>query len=604
VALLEEHIEGKYEILEKMREGGMGAIYKVRHRLLDEVRVVKVIRSQTEPGGEAGHRFLAEAKAAIKLRHPNVATLHDFAMGGDGNGFIVMEFIDGWTLLEVLKGYGPPPLPLTLEIARQALKALGYLHRHKIVHRDISPDNLMLTRDVDGHPLIKLIDLGIAKALEGTGGMTTTGVFLGKPRYGSPERFAGEGFDERSDLYSFGVVLYELLTGRCPIQGQDPASFMAGHLFRPPLGFDETDPEGRVPEELREVVLKALAKRPDERIGSAEEFVWTLTMIEDRFPLTREGMDEVWSALQPLSSGAAAGAPPEPPGSTQDRLDLEFGMVTTPSPPPALQPVGQETRRTVPEAPTLVIPVQDLDSTWSSRELRKVTPPAQEPSEAPLPIAHSARGAAAAKPPISWGLIAGGALLLLAGIGGGAWWLARPEPAPEKVVAADPITETQVVTAGSAGLPPVVPAAAPPVQSAPEPVPEKPKPAEPRTVQPEEPALSAAPAEPMQPGDLIRPGPGVESPEVRNLPAPAYPAAAQGSGKTPRVRVAVLVDENGFVIGAEVREGDGAGLGFNEAALEAARRARFFPATRGDVPGKMWTDLMFEFAEPAPTPLP
>ena len=169
LALLSEQIDGKYEILEKLREGGMGAIYKVRHRLLDEVRVVKVIRSQADTVGEAADRFLREARAAIKLRHPNIAQLHDFAVADDGQAFIVMEYIDGWNLLEVLSGFGPPPISLTLEIARQSLKALGYLHRHKIVHRDVSPDNLMLTRDVDGHPLVKLIDLGIAKALGGAG---------------------------------------------------------------------------------------------------------------------------------------------------------------------------------------------------------------------------------------------------------------------------------------------------------------------------------------------------------------------------------------------------------------------------------------------------
>ncbi len=129
MALLNDQIDGKYEILAKLREGGMGAIYKVRHRLLDEVRVVKVIRSsQGDTGQDAADRFLSEAKAAIKLRHPNVAVLHDFAVGSDGQAFIVMEFIDGWNLLEVLNGYGPPPVALTLEIARQSLKALAYLH--------------------------------------------------------------------------------------------------------------------------------------------------------------------------------------------------------------------------------------------------------------------------------------------------------------------------------------------------------------------------------------------------------------------------------------------------------------------------------------------
>jgi serine/threonine-protein kinase len=118
---------------------------------------------------------------------------------------------------------------------------------------------------VDGNPLVKLIDLGIAKTLEGQGGLTTTGIFLGKPRYGSPERFGGGSWDARSDLYSFGVVLYELLTGRSPVAGSDPTALMAGHLFRPPLDFSETDPEERVPPDLRAVVLKSLAKKPEDR---------------------------------------------------------------------------------------------------------------------------------------------------------------------------------------------------------------------------------------------------------------------------------------------------------------------------------------------------
>ena len=130
MVLLNEQIDGKYEILDKIREGGMGAIYKVRHRLLDEIRVVKVIRAQAEAAGGGRRPLPAGGPGGHQLRHPNVAVLHDFAVGEDGQAFIVMEYIDGWTLLEVLSGYGPPPLPLTLEIARQSLKALGYLHRH------------------------------------------------------------------------------------------------------------------------------------------------------------------------------------------------------------------------------------------------------------------------------------------------------------------------------------------------------------------------------------------------------------------------------------------------------------------------------------------
>jgi TonB family protein len=630
VALLNEQIDGKYEILAKIREGGMGAIYKVRHRLLDEVRVVKVIRTQGDPGQEAADRFLSEAKAAIKLRHPNVAVLHDFAVGSDGQAFIVMEYIDGWNLLEVLNGYGPPPVGLTLEIARQSLKALGYLHRHKIVHRDVSPDNLMLTRDVDGHPLVKLIDLGIAKTLEGQGGLTTTGVFLGKPRYGSPERFGGGGFDARSDLYSFGVVLYELLTGRSPVTGSEPAALMAGHLFRPPLDFAETDPSGRVPAELRALVLKALAKKPEERMASSEEFVWDLTMLQDRFPSTREEMEEVWRALLPLAAGELPAA--APPGSTQDHLNYEFELGRTPA---AGTLTGQATLRTsegeallaevipirpappAPPAPSVppalpdppvpwpdstrrVATAEDLDSTWASRPMRvRPAEPVKTPLKTPVappPPSRVRASAAAASPPSRrplW-IAAAGAGLLLAAL---CLWLAqRPArqapPKPPQPTAAPLAPIIPIATPAPAVLPAARTTAAPApriVEQKPGPRP-KPTPAEPRA--------AAAPLEPMKAGDLIRRGqPNVEEPEVNTLAVYSYPAAARGSGKKVTIRLAVLVDETGHVIDAQVREGDKSGLGFEEAALAAEKQTRFDPATPDGIAGRMWTELLLEFAE-------
>ncbi len=604
--LLNEQIDGKYEILEKIREGGMGAIYKVRHRLLDEIRVVKVIRSQSEAVGEAADRFLREAKAAIKLRHPNVATLHDFAVGSDGQAFIVMEYIDGWNLLEVLNGYGPPPVSLTLEIARQSLKALGYLHRHKIVHRDVSPDNLMLTRDVDGNPLVKLIDLGIAKTLEGQGGLTTTGVFLGKPRYGSPERFSGAAFDERSDLYSFGVVLYELLTGCSPVTGSEPAALMAGHLFRPPLDFATTDPEGRVPAELQAIVLKSLAKKPEERMASAEDFVWELTLLQDRFPLTRQETEGVFRVLLPIAPGSVPSQ--EPPGSTQDHLDLQFGMATTPATGTITTLTSEATLRTESANPPLaeVIPFspapprtttpspglqptqriaspEDLDSTWASRPMR--VRPAPEP---PKPEAPPLRGAAVARSSRRTGLwiAVAGAVLVLAGAG---VWLARR---PERARSAEPRPpEPKVLPASTADLRPT---ASPPV----EPMPVQPT----HTPHPKPVAKTPAPApgpvEPMKLGDLIRRGlPHVEEAEIQHLPSYPYPAAAKGSGRKVAIRVAVLVDENGQVIDLKIRDGDNSGLGFEETALEAAKKARFLPATRDRIAGKMWTELLLVFAE-------
>jgi serine/threonine-protein kinase len=620
LALLDEHIDGKYEILEKLREGGMGAIYKVRHRLLDEVRVVKVIRSNMAPSPDAGDRFLREARVAIRLRHPNIAQLHDFAIGTDGNAYIIMEFIDGWTLQEILQRQGPPPAALSLEIARQSLKALGYLHRQKIVHRDVAPDNLMLTWDVDGHALVKLIDLGIAKAFEGgAGALTSTGIFLGKPRYASPEQFGGTGLDARSDLYSFGVVLYELLTGRCPVSGNDPASFMAGHLLRPPLPFAESDPEGKLPPALREALLQALAKEPAQRFGSAEEMLWAVTMVQDQ--LDPPTPDDLARLLAPAPEEDPAS--PARPGSTQDRLDREFWMTQTPPPQRVaateliVPPLGgsliesvqtqrlplanedpERTRRTVPPAVggdgsgTVAIPAPKLsvldDMTWVTSPTRSL-PPATPP---PAPAAQAApsRG-----PKIA---LAGAAAVLVLALGAaGVWWLRRPQPAPvpprpvpqEEVAEPSPAASVEPASSPASSSPPVTeeyratqttrkPASAAPTP-APAPTPAQPPP-------------------PMQRGDLIQSNlPNVEAAELISFPQYSYPAAARGSGKKVKVRVAVLVDENGKVIDAAVRESDEPGLGFNEAALEAARKAPFAPGARDGIAGKMWSELIFEFAE-------
>lgn len=262
----------------------MGAIYLVRHRLLDELRVVKVLRSQLDKDEDLRQRFLREARTAIQLRHPNIAQLYDFAVDEEGNASIVLEYIDGMTLEEFGRQPEARDLALDLAIARQALLALGFLHRKGFVHRDVSPDNLMLTRDHEGEPLVKLIDLGIVKILQGEGKATATSLYLGKPRYSSPEQLTSPEIDARADLYSFGVMLYELVTGCYPIRGHDLASLIAAHLHLEPVPFDLSDPEGHVPPALRALLLATLAKSPAERPASAEELSSRLEAIAARLP--------------------------------------------------------------------------------------------------------------------------------------------------------------------------------------------------------------------------------------------------------------------------------------------------------------------------------
>ncbi len=312
----------------------MGSIYRVRHRLLDEVRVIKVMQPHVVADADLKRRFLEEAKTAIRLKHPNICTLHDYAVDEDGTAYLVMEYIDGANLSDLLRLRGSPGLALSIEIAHQALLALGYLHRKGIIHRDIAPDNLMLTHDEEGRPLVKLIDLGIAKAANRSMDMTATGVFLGKLKYASPEQYGtlapGEKIDGRSDLYGLGVVLYELLTGIRPFKGESPAELLRAHLFTPPIAFSESDRDGKIPAEVRALILKALEKKREDRYGTAEDFDREIVSLRETLsrPEDLHAAMAVFSTIRSTQPAIPENVTP----SAQDRLDRQFGPQTTPSP--------------------------------------------------------------------------------------------------------------------------------------------------------------------------------------------------------------------------------------------------------------------------------
>lgn len=259
-------IESRFDVLAKLGEGGMGCVYKVRHRDLDEIQIVKTLQAHLSSNESQRERFVNEARRGMRLRHPHIAGVHDFHVCADGTGYIVMEFVPGINLRDLLAVRGPQPPALVGAIAVQALDALAYLHDQKFVHRDISPDNLILTTTPDGRPCVKLIDLGISKSLESGSTMTATGQFLGKVHYASPEQFGGE-LDGRGDLYSLGVVLYKLLTNEFPFDGQNYGEIIRAHLFSPPRPFP-----ANIPEPIQRVILRALEKDPEKRYADAREF--------------------------------------------------------------------------------------------------------------------------------------------------------------------------------------------------------------------------------------------------------------------------------------------------------------------------------------------
>jgi len=334
-----KRIEGKYEVVRKLSEGGMGVLYLVRHRQLEELRVIKVLRSTLDSEHDLRERFLREAKVAIRLRHPNIAQLYDFSVDDDGSAFMVMEFIDGVNVEDFCKDGTLLELPLVLEIARQALRALRFLHSKHFVHRDIAPDNLMITRDAEGHLLVKLIDLGIVKVLRDESQKSLAGVYLGKPRYSSPEQLMGKELDGRSDLYSFGITLYEMLTGRFPIPGNDFASLVTGHLYRPYVPFDESDPDERVPADLRKVVDKALHKDPNRRWSSAAELADALIAVDQ--PKWSDPNGVRLAQILARATGAGGDAAESYKGSTQTEIDRHFDQARATPRPETVERIAQ-----------------------------------------------------------------------------------------------------------------------------------------------------------------------------------------------------------------------------------------------------------------------
>src|SRR5215210_2498976 len=233
-------LDGKYEIVDRLGSGGMGEVYLVRHVHLQELRVVKILRQDLATDPSAQKRFMREARLATQIKHPNVATLYDFSRLEDGSFYMVWEHIQGEEVGDRVRRQGPFPVPVSVQLGIQALRGLEAIHAAVIIHRDLSPDNLMIMEDKRGQPTLKIIDLGLARTLDADASfeITQVGMFMGKLQYCSPEQAGAGGnqpLDARSDLYSFGLVLYEMITGMAPFESENQAGFIFKRLSEDPL---------------------------------------------------------------------------------------------------------------------------------------------------------------------------------------------------------------------------------------------------------------------------------------------------------------------------------------------------------------------------------
>lgn len=270
---------GRYEVLERIGAGGMAIVYKAKDLLLNRVVTIKVLREQFVTDEDFIRRFRREAQSAASLSHPNIVSVYDVGKEGDTE-YIVMEYVEGRNLKEIIREYAPLSTDQSINLGRQITEAIQNAHEHHIIHRDIKPHNILVT--ADGHA--KVTDFGIARAVS-SATVTHTGDIIGSVHYLSPEQAKGLLSNEQSDIYSLGIVLYELITGRVPYDGETPITIALKHLQEQPVLPSTINP--RIEEEFEAVIMRAIAKSPEQRYLSAKDLLADLDHIQAGRPITR-----------------------------------------------------------------------------------------------------------------------------------------------------------------------------------------------------------------------------------------------------------------------------------------------------------------------------
>lgn len=372
---------GRYEVLGELGQGAMGVVYKAKDPLIDRVVAIKTINLglALDEKEEYEGRFYQEAKAAGRLNHPNIVTIYDVGKSGDV-AYIAMEFLQGRELRDIMNDGGPLPVDQVLDMVAQVALGLAYAHEHEIVHRDVKPSNIMVVRD--GH--VKITDFGIAR-MASSAVRTQTGMVLGSPKYMSPEQVMGKNIDQRSDIFSLGVMLYEMLTGQAPFNGDNVNAIMYQTLNAAPPPPNQLNPA--VPEMLNFIVAKALAKAVDDRYQNAKDFAADLRACRDTLPRSGQPLD--------VSKALIGGEKklPDAISVTGNRsVEEDVGSISTAKLSQSFDS-GAATMRLA----AMTASPEEVDEL--SKTLKIVRPGAEELKRAAPPV-NTARPVAAPRPPV------------------------------------------------------------------------------------------------------------------------------------------------------------------------------------------------------------
>ena len=348
-SLIGTTLTGKYRIDARLNEGGMGTVYRGTHVLMDKTVAIKVLRPSLAADEKIVARFSREARAASRISHPNALSVTDFGEDDSGHVFLVMEFLSGKTLKQVIRDDGPLPLARVVDITRQVGDALNAAHSQGVVHRDLKSDNIMLLDTTSGD-YAKVLDFGIAKINEPDGAVDTSltapNLVIGTPQYMSPEQCSQDGeIDARSDIYSLGVILYEMLVGHVPFSADSPTMVMMKHLQEPvPSVLEERND---LPASIGRVVARAMAKVPGNRYQNVAELVEDLTIASG---MTIHRLGPVTTAETPVRTD-------DPDEVTMVR-PREEPLLRSPRREPVMVPVQQESMPPLPPAASSFNPMK------------------------------------------------------------------------------------------------------------------------------------------------------------------------------------------------------------------------------------------------------